>query len=122
MKIKCVECLCRPNPAAPVNPCYSRVYEQLVEGKFELTGPWTGWRVKGDGKLHGPGGVKFNPTQLSMLWKLRRDLLDAMITDAFHGPTVLQQLDCLRYTTDCAANDDGTGLTIEPAQTFFAGF
>ncbi|MBS0582138.1 MAG: hypothetical protein JSS42_03450 [Proteobacteria bacterium] len=122
MKIRSVECPCRPDTSAPVNPCFSRVYDQLVEGKFELTGAWSGWRVRGDGKLVGPGGAKFNPAQLSMLWKLRRDLLDAIITDAFDGPTVLKQLDALRYAIGDAANDDGTELAIESPQTFFAGF
>ena len=122
MKIKCVECPCRPDPSTPVNPCFSRVYDQLVEGKFELTGPWTGWKVRGDGKLTGPGGVKFSPAHLSMLWKLRRDVLDAVIADAFNGPTVLQQLDSLRYAVDDAANDDDAGTATDSAQAFLPGF
>jgi len=122
VKIKYIECSCRPDASAPVNPCYSRVYDQLVDGKYELSGTWSGWRIKGDGKLHGPGGVKFTPVHLSTLWKLRRDLLDAMIADAFNGPTILQQLNSLRHTVGEAANDDGSGPTGYGAQTFFVGF
>ncbi|MBQ3302034.1 MAG: hypothetical protein IJH04_07830 [Eggerthellaceae bacterium] len=122
MKIKDVDCLCRPDARSPVNSCYSRVYDQLVEGKFEFTGAWSGWKIRGDGKLTGPGGVKFSPVHLTVLWKLRRDLLDAMIADAFNGPTVLKQLDCLRNTVNDAANDDCTDATSSDAQTCFVGF
>ncbi|WP_137915627.1 hypothetical protein [Rudaea sp. 3F27F6] len=122
MKIKDVDCLCRPDARSPVNSCYSRVYDQLVEGKFEFTGAWSGWKIRGDGKLTGPGGVKFSPVHLTVLWKLRRDLLDAMIADAFNGPTVLKQLDCLRNTVNDAANDDCTDATSSDAQTSFVGF
>jgi hypothetical protein len=48
------------------------VYDQLVEGIFELTGQWSGWRIRGDGKLIGPGGIKCSPTYLATLWKLHR--------------------------------------------------
>ena len=120
--IKQVECLCRPDASAPINHCFNRVYDQLVDGKYELTGHGSGWKIKGDGKLYGPGGVKFALVHLRTLWKLRRDLFEAMISDTFNGPTVLQQLDCLRYTVNDAANDDGTGLAGNGTQTSFANF
>jgi hypothetical protein len=122
MKIKDVDCLCRPDTRSPVNPCYSRVYDQLIDGKFELTGAWTGWKIRGDGKLTGPGGVKFSPVHLTVLWKLRRDLLDAMITDAFTGPTVLNQLANRWNPVTEAANDDGSDFAGNGHQTAFAGF
>ena len=122
MKIRTVDCPCRPDASAPVNPCYSRVYDQLVEGKYELTGHWTGWKIRGDGKLCGPGGIKCSPAHLSAFWKLRRGLVEAMTADAFNGPTVLQQLHGLRDAVGDAANDDGARSTLEPTQAFFAGF
>ena len=113
MKIKTVDCCCRPGTTAPVNPRFNRVYDQLVEGKYELTGPWTGWRIRADGKLVGPHGEKISPNYLSVFWKLRRELVDAMVTDAFNGPTVLKKLDSLRHAVGEAMNDDGAGLTAE---------
>lgn len=122
MKIKSTDCCCRPDNSAPINPCFSRVYDQLVEGKFELTGAWSGWKVQATGKLVGPGGQKFNPTQLSTLWKLRRGLVDAVITDTFNGPIVLKQLGSHWNTIVDAANDDGTELAGNGTQTNFVGF
>ena len=122
MKIKDVDCLCRPDTRSPVNSCYSRVYDQLVEGKFEFTGAWSGWKIRGDGKLTGPGGVKFSPVHLTVLWKLRRDLLDAMIADAFNGPAVLNHLANRWRPIDDAANDDGTDEALTNRQAFLPGF
>ena len=122
MKIKEVDCVCRPDPSAPRNPCYSRVYQQLVEGKFELTDAWSGWKLRGDGKLVGPGGAKFSPVHLNMLWKLRRDLLDAMIADAFDGPTVLKELSDRWHVGLHAANDDDANRPDPLSQAFLPGF
>ena len=121
MKIKQTDCPCWPDTSAPVNPCYSRVYDQLVEGKYELTGPWSGWRIKGDGKLYGPNGAKFSPWHLLTLWSLRRELLEAMAADTLNGPTVLKQLHSLRDAVGNAANDDSAGSTLEPTQAFLPG-
>lgn len=122
MKIREIECCCRPDASAPVNPCYSRVYDQLVDGKFVLTGVWSGWKIRGDGKLVGPGGVKFSPVHLTMLWKLRGELIQAMIADALNGPTVLQNLANRWGPVLDAANDDAPDAARYYAQTFFPGF
>jgi len=122
MKIRTVNCPCRPDTSAPVNPCYSRVYDQLVEGKYEFTGYWTGWKIRGDGKLCGPGGVKFSAAHLAMLWKLRREVLEALIADALNGPTVLDHLANRWHAGNNAANDDGTSLTGRDCQAAFPGF
>lgn len=122
MKIKDVDCLCRPDARSLVNSCYSRVYDQLVDGKFEFTGSWSGWKIRGDGKLTGPGGVKFSPVHLTVLWKLRRDLVDAVVADTLHGPTILKNVADRWSPVLSAANDDGADASRAITQAFLPGF
>ena len=111
---------CRAN-GEPVNPCYSRTWDQIVEGKFVLTGAWSGWKIQATGKLVGPGGLKFSPSHLVMLWQLRRGLFEALRSEALNGPTVFKQMHNLWDAVTDAANDDGTGLAVEATQARLPG-
>ena len=53
----CPPCLV---PGQGLNYCAKAKYEQEVEGRFDLSGEWRGWKIR-NGRLIGPFGVKFTP-------------------------------------------------------------
>lgn len=53
---------CRAN-GQPSNPCYSRLYDQIAQGRFDLTGNWYGWKFRA-GSLISPIGRKYAPANL----------------------------------------------------------
>ncbi|MGH8122213.1 MAG: DUF3653 domain-containing protein [Rudaea sp.] len=111
---------CRAN-GAPSNPCYSRVHDQIAEHRFDLTGAWSGWKLRA-GKLVSPFGRKFAPAQLEILWTLRHGLIDALIADALHGPTIFDQLREHLHTVRLdATNDDASEFATECTQTRLPG-
>jgi len=50
------------------SPCARTVMEQRIEGRYDLTGDFAGWKIRA-GKLLGPGGAKFSPASLQAAWR-----------------------------------------------------
>lgn len=54
----------------PLNWCARSLHEQQIQGRMSLPAEWwPGWKIQ-QGKLIGPGGMRFTPAMLSALWRL----------------------------------------------------
>jgi len=58
---------CQPNGRIN-NGCAANVHRQRVEGHYQLSGAWTGWKIQGN-KLIGPQGLRFTPQTLANAWR-----------------------------------------------------
>jgi hypothetical protein len=47
-------------PGLSMNPCARQLYQEKVLGHIDLTGEWTGWRLRGR-DLIAPDGTRVNP-------------------------------------------------------------
>lgn len=51
------------------NDCAAALLQQQAHNHFNLTGPWSGWRLRGR-DLVGPGGERVSPERLrGLLWR-----------------------------------------------------
>jgi len=58
---------CKPTGRI-TNSCAAKVHRQQVDGHYQLTGYWTGWKLQGN-KLIGPEGLRFTPQTLRNAWR-----------------------------------------------------